>query len=110
MSPKEGAAFLAQNFSKTEQLAELKAMFAVGGRTGNLAHGIAIELRLIEHEELAEPVKESLKIRAPDASVGYGEGARHDAGKRSEFAGKGPMFARMSGGKTDDEKKSDDEG
>lgn len=96
MTPKEAAAFLRENFSKEEQLAELKAMMAAGGRTTTLAHGIAVELRLIEHEALEEVVAKPMISRSVDlGGGGYGAPARKNANERSEFAGKGPMFARM---------------
>ena len=55
MTPSKAAAFLREHFSREEQLAEIKSMLGAGGRMANLAHGIAVELRLIEHEELEDP-------------------------------------------------------
>lgn len=109
MSPRQAANFLREHFSKEEQLAELKAMLQTGGRVSNLAHGIAVELRLIEHEELEVPLTQSLKVKATDVSVGYGGSAGANATQRSEFAGKGPMFARMGGGASETSEGKDDD-
>ncbi len=96
MTPKKAAEFLRENFSREEQLAELKAMMNAGGRVTTLAHGIAVELRLIEHEDLEEVVSQNLISRSVDlGGAGYGAPTMKNANERSEFAGKGPMFARM---------------
>lgn len=95
MAPKEAAEFL-QRFTREEQVAELKGMLATGGRTTNLGHGVAIILGLDDLEEIDAEMKTSLKMSQEDMSVGYGGQASQDAGKRSEFAGKGPMFAMMN--------------
>jgi len=95
MTPKKAAAFLRENFSKSEQLAELSSMLSAGGRVTTLAHGIAVELRLIEHEDLEEPLQGSLTLKAVSVSDGYGSATMKDAAERSPFAGKGPMYARM---------------
>jgi len=53
MGPKAAAEFL-RSFSVEEQLAELQAMLKAGGRVTNLAHGIAVELKVAEHDEIKE--------------------------------------------------------
>ena len=96
MTPKKAAEFLRENFSREEQLAELKAMMTAGGRVTTLAHGIAVELRLIEHEDLEEVATQNLISKSVDlGGGGYGAPTLKNANERSEFAGKGPMFARM---------------
>ncbi len=95
MTPREAADYLRQHFSKSEQVTELQAMLAAGGAVTNLAHGVAIELGIAEDDELAEALTDSLKMNPADLSVGYGGQVNRDVAKRSEFAGKGPMFSRM---------------
>ena len=95
MRPKEAAEYL-RRFSREEQIAEIKGMLASGGKTTNLGHGVAIILELDDLEEIDAEMKLSLKMSQEDLSVGYGGQVGQDAGQRSEFAGKGPMFAMMN--------------
>jgi|GEM_PF-2005924 len=92
--PKKAAEFL-REFSREEQVAEIQAMLAAGGHTTNLAHGIAIELKIADDEDVEQAMVESLKMNPEDMSVGYGGSVNRNAAERSEFAGKGPMFSRM---------------
>jgi hypothetical protein len=95
MGPRKVAEYMRANLSPEEQVKELQGMLAAGGLITNLAHGIAVELKIAEHEELKGPLVESLKFNPKDVVVGYGEQVGRNASERSPFAGKGPMFARM---------------
>lgn len=96
MGPRRVAEYMRENLSKQEQLSELKGMLAAGGKLTNLAHGVAVELKLAEDEELKAPLVESLKMAPKDLVVGYGGQMDRDVAKPSPFAGKGPMYARMT--------------
>lgn len=102
LGPRRVAQYMRENLSKPEQLSELKGMLAAGGKLTNLAHGVAVELKLAEDEELKAPLVESLKMAPKDLVVGYGGQVDRDVAKPSPFAGKGPMYARM-GQSTDPE-------
>ena len=77
-------------------------MLKMGGRMTNLAHGIAVELKVADHEEIKEEMVSSLKLSAEAMSVGYGGMSEQKVNQQSAFAGKGPMYAAM--GAVDDEK------
>lgn len=96
LGPRQLAEYMRDNLSKQEQLAEIKDMLAAGGSITNLAHGVAVELRLAEDEELKAPLIESLKMAPKDLVVGYGGQIERDVNKPSPFAGQGPMYARMN--------------
>lgn len=96
MGPRRVAQYMREHLSKQEQLSEIKGMLAAGGKLTNLAHGVAVELRLAEDEELKAPLVESLKMAAKDVVVGYGGQLDRDVAQPSPFAGKGPMYARMN--------------
>ncbi len=110
MGPRQAAEFLRDNFTVPEQLAEIQRMLQAGGHVTNLAHGIAIELDIDEHEELKTALVTSLKMKPRDLSVGYGGTVGEAATKRSEFAGKGPMFAQMGANSAPGTEDDDDEG
>ena len=95
MGPRQAAEYLREHFPMEDQVREIQAMLASGGRLTNLAHGIAIELGIAEDEALSAALVDSLKMNPADLSVGYGGQVNRDVAQRSEFAGKGPMFSRM---------------
>lgn len=102
MGPRRVAQYMRENLSRQEQLNEIKGMLAAGGKITNLAHGIAVELRLAEDEELRGPLVESLKMAPKDLVVGYGGQVERDVAQPSPFAGKGPLYARMNHGAGDE--------
>jgi hypothetical protein len=95
MGPRKVATYFRENLSPEEQVKELQQMLELGGPITNLAHGVAVELEIAEHDELKGPLVESLKMAPKDVVVGYGDRPDQNAAQRSEFAGKGPMYARM---------------
>ena len=103
MSPKNAAEFLRENFSVEEQIAEIQLMLKEGGHVTALAHGIAVELKIAEHDDLKNEMVESLKLSAEALAVGYGGLVGRDVGEGSPFAGKGPMYAAMGAIDEDDQ-------
>ena len=70
MGPRKVAEFMRENLSPEQQVIELQGLLAAGGLITNLAHGIAVELKIAEHADLKGPLVESLNITTNDVVVG----------------------------------------
>ena len=109
--PKKAAEFL-REFPREEQVAEIQAMLAAGGHTTNLAHGIAIELKIADDEEIEKAMGKKGK------KSGGGGGKNSIMNGRALFTYNPDLFKDDDGdgddgptnAKNEEEKQADDDG
>lgn len=92
--PRKAAEYLRENFSREEQISEVQDMLKKPGLI-NLAHGIAVELKIAEDEDLKEVLVTSLKLSPEALAVGYGGMVNRNVNERAKGAGKNAIFAQM---------------